>query len=42
MSFLMSKGLNYLDLVKKMQMNTNENKLIFNACKNIKIKGIVS
>lgn len=42
MSFLMSKGLNYLDLVQKMQMNPNENKLIFNACKDIKTEGIVS
>ena len=42
MSFLMSKGLNYLDLVQKMQMNTNENKLIFNACKDIKTEDIVS
>ena len=42
MSFLMSKGLDYLSLVQKMQMNVNENKLIFNGCKNIQSRGIVS
>ncbi|MBN4089652.1 DHH family phosphoesterase [Mycoplasma enhydrae] len=42
MAFLLKNGLNYASLIKNMQLNTEENNIIFNSLKNINTKGIVS
>jgi len=42
MSFLMSKGLKYSELLAKMQLNKNEAQQIFDVCKNMQTKGIVT